>query len=127
MIGSRWGGLLESLRAVAGTGVDFVHTRVQLFGVELEQELLRAASLIIQSVTALLLACLTVGFIGLAVIVIFWDSHRELAAILVAAFFALLATGAAILLKRTMAARPKPFRSTLEVLEHDSEALRSSS
>jgi uncharacterized membrane protein YqjE len=124
MNSSRWDGLLESLRSVANTGLDSVHTRVQLFGVELEQELLRACSVIIQSVSALLLACLAVGFIGLAIIVVFWDSHRELVAILVAAFFALLAAVAAILLKRTLAIRPKPFHSTLDVLECDSEALR---
>jgi len=124
MIGSRLGTLLESLRAAAGTGLDAIHTRVQLFGVELEQELLHACSLIIQSVTTLLLSCLAVGFIGLAVIVAFWDSHRVLVAILVAAFFVLLAAAAALFLKRTLAGRPKPFQSTLEVLERDIDTLR---
>lgn len=124
MIGSRWSGLLESLRAAAGTGIEAIHTRVQLFGVELEQELLLACRLIIQSVTTLLLTCLAVGFIGFAVIVAFWDSHRVLVAMLVAAFFVLLAAVAAFSIKRTLAGRPKPFQSTLEVLERDIDSLR---
>jgi uncharacterized membrane protein YqjE len=97
--GIRWGGLLDSLRGVADTGLDFVQTRVQLFAVT---------------------------FIGIALVVVFWDSHRELVAILVAGFFVLLAAVVAIRLKRALASRPRPFNSTLEVLERDRAALRSS-
>jgi uncharacterized membrane protein YqjE len=127
MIGNRLSVLLESLRAAVGTGLDAVHTRVQLFGNDLEQELLHTCSLIIQSLTTLLLASLAVGFIGLAVIVVFWDSHRVLAAALVATFFVLLTAVAAIFLKWTLAGRPQPFHSTLEVLKRDIEVLRSGS
>jgi uncharacterized membrane protein YqjE len=122
--GSGWRGLLDSARGIADTGIDFVHTRVQLFGVELEQQLLWARSLIAQAVAAVLLAVFTVGFTGFALVVVFWDSHRELVAILVAGFFALLATVSVIRLQRALAARPQPFKSTLEVLERDANALR---
>jgi uncharacterized membrane protein YqjE len=122
--GGRWGGLFESLRSAAGTGLGFVQTRVQLFGVELEQELLRARSLIIRGVTAVLLVFLAAGFGGTALIVLFWDTHRELAAILVAVFFALLATVAGVLFKSALSLRSRPFDSTLEVLERDRDAMR---
>jgi uncharacterized membrane protein YqjE len=71
-----------------------------------------------------LLAVFTVGFTGFALVVVFWDSHRELVAILVAGFFALLATVVIVRLKRALAARPRPFKSTLEVLERDANSLR---
>lgn len=124
--GIRWGGLLDSLRGVADTGLDFVQTRVQLFSVDLEQELISASSLIMQAVAAVLLAIFAITFIGIALVVVFWDSHRELVAILVAGFFVLLAAVVAIRLKRALAARPRPFNSTLEVLARDRDALRSS-
>jgi uncharacterized membrane protein YqjE len=122
--GGRLSGLLASLRSAAGTGLDFVHSRIQLFGVELEQELLRTRSLIIQGVTALLLAVLAAGFVGIALIVMYWDTHRELVAVLVAVFFALLAAAAGVLFKRSLDLKPRPFNSTLEVLERDGDALR---
>lgn len=122
--GRRWFGLLDSLRTVAGTGLDFVHTRVELFGVELQQELMGALKLVIQGITALLLALLATGFTGFALIVIFWDSHRTLVAVLVAAFFALLAAATIVVVKRSLGARPRPFNSTLEVIERDIAALR---
>jgi uncharacterized membrane protein YqjE len=126
MSDSRRSGMLDSLRAAIGTGIDGVHTRVQLFGVEFEQELWHVRNLIIQSMAVLLLAFLATSFLGFALIVIFWDSHRALVAILVAAFFALLATAAAVLLRRTLNRKAKPFQSILEVLERDSAALRRS-
>jgi uncharacterized membrane protein YqjE len=123
-LGSRAFGLLDSLRRAAGTGVDLVHTRVELFGVELEQELMRAIRLMIHGISTLLLAVFAIVFIGFAVIVVFWDTHRELAALLVAGFFALLALVAAILLQRALKRPHRPFNSTLEVLEDDAAALR---
>jgi uncharacterized membrane protein YqjE len=123
-IASRWSALLDSLRTVVGTGLDIVRTRVELFGIELEQELLRTRSLIVRSVAALLLIVLAAGFAGFAVIVVFWESHRQLAAALVAAFFALLAAVAVGMLKRFEHARQRPFAATLEVLENDSDSLR---
>jgi uncharacterized membrane protein YqjE len=123
-IASRWSALLDSLRTVVGTGLEIVHTRIELFGIELEQELMRTRSLIVRSIAALLLIFLAAGFAGFAVIVVFWESHRQLAAILVAGFFALLAAVAVGMLKRFESARPRPFASTLEVLENDSDALQ---
>jgi uncharacterized membrane protein YqjE len=123
-IASRWSALLDSLRTVVGTGLDIVRTRVELFGIELEQELLRTRSLIVRSVAALLLIFLAAGFAGFAVIVVFWESHRQLAAALVAAFFALLAAAAVGMLRHFERTRPRPFAATLEVLEKDSDALQ---
>jgi uncharacterized membrane protein YqjE len=113
----RLGSLIDALRSAISTGIDLVHTRARLLSVELEQETLRALSLIIHAIAALLLACAAAGFIGIALIVVFWDTHRELVAMLVAAFFALSAAVAAWFLKRTLATRRRPFQSTLEALD----------
>ena len=108
-----------------GTGLNFAYTHVRLFGVELELEVWRARSLIVQAVTALLLVFLAAGFLGFALTLYFWDSHRQLVAMLVAAFFAALAAVAAGVLKRSVDATLHPFTATFDVLERDREALRS--
>jgi uncharacterized membrane protein YqjE len=123
-LASRWGALLDSLRTVAGAGLELVHTRVEMFGNDLEQELMRTRSLIVRSIATLLLIFLAAGFAGFALIAVFWDSHRELVILLVAAFFALLAAISAGMLKRFLDAAPRPFAATLEMLEEDRDALR---
>jgi uncharacterized membrane protein YqjE len=123
-IATRWGGMLESLRSLGATGLSFVHTRVHLFGVELEQELWRVRSLLVWSLAALLLSLLALAFAGIALILAFWDNHRLLVSMLLAGFFAVLAVLAIFLLKRSIDAKPRPFDSTLAALERDIAALR---
>ena len=67
----------------------------------------------------------TFVFVGIALIVAFWDTHRELVAMLVAAFFLALTVAVAVRLRRAVSIKPQPFRSTLEALGRDVEALRS--
>lgn len=124
-IAQRWMTLVDALRSAASAGLDFLHSHLELFGVEFEQELWRARQLITRTVAAVLLACLAAGFSGFALIVLFWDSHRELAAGIVAAVFVAAAAVAIVVLKRSVDARLQPFASTLEMLERDRQALRS--
>jgi uncharacterized membrane protein YqjE len=116
--------MLDLLRGALATGVDLVHTRIRVLGVELEQEVLHACSLIVQAVATLLIAVLATVFIGVALIVVFWDNHRELVALLVAGFFVLLTAAAIGLLKHSVSARRQPFSATLEALERDAAVLR---
>ena len=124
---SGWDGFVESLRSLLSTSVALVHTRVELIGVELEQELWRARSLLVWAFAALLLTLLAVGFAGVALIVTFWDSHREHVSALVAGGFVGLALLAVFFFLRTLRAKPRLFESTLRELERDAEALRRAS
>jgi uncharacterized membrane protein YqjE len=121
---NRWETLLRSMRSLLSTSIALIHTRVQLIGIELEQELWRARSLIVWAFAALLLSLLTIGFAGVALIVAFWDTHRQLVSTLVAAGFAALALLAVFFLMRTLRARPRLFETTLHELERDLDALR---
>lgn len=122
---NRWDTLIDSMRSLLSTSIALIHTRVQLIGVEIETELWRARSLIIWAFAALLLTLLAIGFAGVALIVIYWDTpHRELVSALVAAGFALLAVLAVFLFVRTLRAKPRLFEATLRELEHDLESLR---
>src|SRR5262245_44174918 len=75
-------GLFHSLRQLVATVVALVHTRLELFTTELQEEVQRAAGLVIWSIVALLGAVLGLFFIGITIIIAFWD-NRLLAAILV--------------------------------------------
>jgi uncharacterized membrane protein YqjE len=123
---NRWETLLESMRSLLSTSLALLHTRIELIGVELEQELWRVRSLIVWAFAALLLTLLAIGFAGVAVIVTFWDSHRQLVSTLVAAGFAALALLAVFFLMRTLRAKPRLFETTLHELERDLDALRRS-
>lgn len=120
----RWDALLESMRSLVATGLALLHTRVELVGVELEQELWRARNLLVWALAALLLTLLALGFAGIALIVAFWDTHRELVSLLVAALFAVLAALAIAFLRHTLTAKPRPFDSSLAALERDLDAVR---
>jgi len=121
---NRWDTLVESMRSLLVTTIALIHTRLDLVGIELEQELWRARSLIVWAFAALLLTLLAIGFAGVALIVTFWDSHRQLVSLLVAGGFVLLALLALLLLVRTLSAKPRLFESTLRELERDLETLR---
>ena len=124
---NRWDTLVESMRSLLGTTVALIHTRLELVGIELEQELWRARSLIVWAFATLLLTLLAIGFAGVALIVTFWDSHRQLVSLLVAGAFVLFALLAVLFLVRTLRAKPRLFESSLRELERDLEALRGDS
>lgn len=117
-------GLADSMRSALGSLVSFLHLRIELFGVEFQQELWRARNLFIWAFATLLLGLLAVGFAGAAIIVAFWDSpRRELVSVLVAGGFVVLMLLAVIRLQRTLSARPRLFEGTLAELKRDAESL----
>ena len=85
------GGLFHSLTRLLTTLVTLAQTRLELLTTELQEEVARAAELLLWSFVALLAAGVGVVFIGATIIIVFWDDHRVLAAILVTASFLVLA------------------------------------
>lgn len=116
--------LAGSLRAMLATVVGVGRTRLELLTVELQLEVRRATSVLLLG--AVVLACAAAGFlmVGLAVILAFWDTHRLLAALLVAtAYFGVAAICVALIWRRLQAG-PRPFEGTLSELARDVEQLR---
>lgn len=119
----RTGGLLHSLRNLAGTAVAVAHTRLELLSVELQEERLRLGSLILYATAAAFFLGFGAVLLAVLLTVVFWDSHRLLALAVSTALF--LAAGAVC----TVAARRRSregsrlFRASLEELSRDREAL----
>jgi uncharacterized membrane protein YqjE len=113
------GGLLDSLRALAATLVAMAHTRVELFGTEIEEELHRVVALVVGGMVVLALSSLALLFGALVVIAAFWDTHRIAAVACVAAGFIALALASFGVVRVRTRRQSRLLASTLGELERD--------
>jgi uncharacterized membrane protein YqjE len=117
------GGLFDSLRALIATLVAMAHTRVELFGTEIEEELRRIVELLLGGLVVLALASLGLLFSGLVVIAAYWDTHRVAATVGVAVGFIVLAAASYLAVRARTRRRSRLLASTLDELERDLELL----
>jgi uncharacterized membrane protein YqjE len=117
-------GLFRSLKSLAATMVALAHTRLELLTTELQEEVQRAAGAVIWSFLALLSAIVALFFAGLTIVLVYWDTHRILAAVLVTStFFAFTVASVAMLLLK-INSRPRFLDATLAELGRDAAALQ---
>jgi uncharacterized membrane protein YqjE len=117
------GGLLDSLRALLTTLVAMAHTRVELFGTEIEEEVRRVVVLLLGGLAVLTLASLALLFSGLVVIAAYWDTHRLAATAGVAIGFFVLTAVSYFAVRARTRRRSRLLASTLDELERDLELL----
>ena len=117
-------GIFESAKSLLATMVGIAHTRIELIGTELREEVDRAASLLLRAILMLLFVGVGLVLAAAAVIIAFWDSNRLLAAILLAA--GSLGVGGVLWLsvQTSLRARPRFLDATLTELEKDEQKLR---
>lgn len=116
-------GLFASLKRMLATLLELVSLRLELVSVEIEEQIEYAASLLLWSVAAIFFGCLTVLLLALTIVIVFWDDHRLLAAGLVTGAFALLAAGAALVVRARLRQRPRFLVATTAELKRDASAL----
>jgi len=122
-----WGPLQRIIGSISGllaTIISIGRTRLELLTVEVREELQRTAELLAFGFVALLAAGAGVLFASLAIIFTFWDTHRILAAILVAVGFFSLAAIAGLLVRARLKAQTRFLQATLAELARDEENLR---
>jgi uncharacterized membrane protein YqjE len=119
------GGLIDSIKAIARTSVEIVHSRLELLVTELGEEQSRLIELALVAALALLAVFLGAVFAAFLVVAAFWDTpYRLWATGAIAA--ALIVVGAVlwtVFLKRAKA-KGKAFAATLHELATDIEHLR---
>ena len=98
--------------------------RLELAALELEAHILRSTGALMLGGVAVVLALISFAFFGIAVIALFWDTHRIAAAAGVVLGYLLLAIGIAAHARTRWTSRPAPFSATLRELELDREAIR---
>jgi len=118
-------GLIDSLKGIARTAVEILHSRLELLVTEIAEEQSRLIELALVAALALLAVFLGIVFAAFLVVAAFWDTpYRLWATGLIAV--ALIVVGAAlwtVFLKKAKA-KGKAFAATLHELATDIEHLR---
>jgi uncharacterized membrane protein YqjE len=117
-------GLLQSVSRLSGTVLGIVHTRLELLRTELQEEVHLTAKVAVWGFIAAFAGLMALFLGALAVIFVFWDSHRILAALAMVALFALIAIGAALVAQHKLKTKPPMLDATLAELAKDRDQLR---
>jgi uncharacterized membrane protein YqjE len=117
-------GILGSVKALLATFVSMVHGRLELFSVEMEEELARVVAVLVWSIGAMLCAVVGLTFLAVLILLVTGDDSRPLVTAVLAAVFLLVALGSAVLARKVLHAKPRPFDASLTELERDYEGLR---
>jgi uncharacterized membrane protein YqjE len=99
-----------------------IGTRLQLAALDVEAHVQATVIALITAFVAVVLGLVAFAFIGVAVIVFFWDTHRVLASVSVLFFYAAIAAALASAAKSRWKARPAAFAGTVRELELDRQA-----
>jgi uncharacterized membrane protein YqjE len=118
-------GLFDSLKGLLATVVGIAHTRIELISTEVEEQFARLVSLLVWGLVAMFFAFTGVILSAIALIVVFWESSRVLAATGLAVGFVLLAVIAVLVFIARAKARPRVFNASLDELAKDRRQLDS--
>ncbi len=116
-------GMFDSLRQLLATLAGIAHTRIELLGVEVEEQVARLTSMLLWTIVSVFLAFTTVVLIAVAILVAFWDTNRILVAVLLATGFAVLVLISWLRVRALARGRPHLFQATLEELAKDRDRL----
>ena len=112
-------GLFASLRQLLTTFVAIAHTRLELLGAEVEEQIERLATMVLWAMVALFLAFITIVLMSVAVLAVFWDTYRILAALVLSGLFAVGALLAWRQVRVLARGRPPLFQATVDELARD--------
>ena len=115
--------MLTRLRAIGITVASLAALRVELFGLELREQLDQWLRVALLALAGIVLGCVGLGFLAVLVSVAFWDSHRlAVLGIFTLAFLA----GAAWCVRRlsiALAGAPEAFSETVAEFRRDARRL----
>ncbi len=117
-------GLFASVKALAATLLAVVHTRLELFSVELEEEWVRASSILTWGLVGLFCAGIGVVFATLLLVFALWETHPLLALGIPAGLFLLIAVFSLRVATAKLKAKPRPFAASLAELAKDRDQLK---
>jgi uncharacterized membrane protein YqjE len=117
-------GLFQSLSNFAGTLIAIAHTRLQLLTTELQEEVRQVGAILLWAFIAAFAAMLGLFLGALAVIFVFWDTHRIAASLAMIALFIVIAIGAGLMLAKKLRDKPPMLDDTLAELAKDRDNLK---
>ena len=117
-------GLLGSARRVLVSLIEIGQTRLQLASTEVEEERLRIAELLLYATVALFFLGVGLVLASLLVVLLFWDTHRELVLAGLSGLFLLVGAVLSITWRNKARHKPKLLATTVAELKRDRDALR---
>lgn len=118
------GNLVRSVVRLAGSLLEAAETRVNLFATELREDGERGVRLLAWVLAALLTAILGALMLGVTFILVFWDTHRVTAAVVVTAVFLAAAVFCTLVFRRQLREKPRLLDATRSELQRDVAAIR---
>ncbi len=115
--------LIGSLKNMLSSLIAIAQTRLEIASTELQEEIGRAANLLLWAFVALFAAGIGLFVGALVLIFAFWENHRVLVSVLVMGFFFLLAVFAVLMLRVKLKRRSPLFAATIAEFSHDREHL----
>ncbi|MFN7087871.1 MAG: phage holin family protein [Burkholderiales bacterium] len=116
-------GLLTSLRNLAATLIAAVQTRLELLATEVEEERLRLLQLMLGGALAIGFSALGVLMLTLAVVFLFWDTHRVLVTTLFAVFYLGIGIALWFVVAGRARARSRLFSTSIAEMAKDRQQL----
>ncbi len=114
----------ESLRALGAALLALVCSRAGLIAVELQEERARAEQKLVLAALAALFIGLGLLLAALLVVILYWDTHRILAAGGVTLLYLGIGGWALLRLRQLSRNSPRPFAATIGEFENDLTLLR---
>jgi uncharacterized membrane protein YqjE len=114
----------EAAHGAAALFASMAHTRLELAALDIEASVGAAATAFALGLLAGAVLLVALAFVGIAIIAVFWDTHRLLAAGGVTAAYLLSAVALVLRAQARWRTRPSAFAGVLRELEHDRAALR---
>lgn len=116
--------LFQSLSNFVATFIAIVHTRIELLTTELQEEVRQVGAILLWAFIAAFATMMGLFLGALAVIFIFWDTHRMAASLAMIALFVLIAVAAGLMLRKKMQEKAPLLDDTLAELAKDRDQLR---
>ena len=117
-------GLFQSLNQFLATFVAIVHTRLELLTTELQEEVRQVGGILLWAFIAAFAAMMGLFLAALAVIFLFWDTHRLAASLAMIGLFILVAVVSGLILRHKLSTKPPLLDDTLAELAKDRDQLR---
>jgi uncharacterized membrane protein YqjE len=110
-------------RRLGAALLGLLHSHVELFGIELQEQKSRTLSLLLFAGLALVFALLALVAVSGLVLILLWDTYRMTGMLGLCAFYVLAGLFCALRLKAAIFDESSPFHATLHELAKDRERL----
>ncbi|MBR7800937.1 phage holin family protein [Undibacterium fentianense] len=118
--------ITDSIARFGASLLDSLHTRLELASIEVEEEFGRYANYLVLILAALFCGIVSLLLLILFVLILFWDTHRELALSCMLAVFSISTVAIIMYLRSAIRQKPRFLSASLKELRQDIASLRQS-